>query len=88
MGTNRFGALTIMGGGNMAEAIVRGGISAGVLDAARIIICEPSADRRALFKALGVRATDSHAEALAAEAAHAPWGGGGKRFCRWGRVEP
>lgn len=39
-----------IGAGNMAEAIVRGLLQANVVDAGRIIISDPSAERRILFQ--------------------------------------
>ena len=41
--------LAFIGGGNMAHAIVSGAADAGVLDPARVIVADPSPERRALF---------------------------------------
>lgn len=62
-----FGPLAVMGGGAMAEAIIRGGLAAGVLAAAQIIVCEPKPERRAVFEALGIRTTTRHSDAVAAD---------------------
>lgn len=48
--------LAIIGGGNMAQAIVRGGIDAGVVDARSVAVCEPDDTKLDLFRKLGVRA--------------------------------
>lgn len=53
--------LGLVGAGNMAEAIVRGALAAGVLPAANITASDPSADRRTLFSTeLGVAACDDN----------------------------
>lgn len=50
--------LGILGAGNMAEAIVRGALKAGVLSPDRIIAADPSESRRQVFiESLGVQAT-------------------------------
>lgn len=54
-----------MGGGHMASAIVRGALAASLFAPRDIIVCEPDAGKRDAFKALGVMATASHAEAMA-----------------------
>lgn len=41
------GSLAVIGGGKMGEAIVGGLIASGIIEAARITVVEPSADRRA-----------------------------------------
>jgi pyrroline-5-carboxylate reductase len=56
--------LVIIGGGNMAGAIVRGAVAAGVLPAHGIIVCELDEGKCAAFEQVGVRATASHAEAI------------------------
>lgn len=48
----------------MAQAIVRGVVRARVLAPAQIVVCEPDEAKRAIFRELGIHATDSHAEAL------------------------
>src|SRR5690242_6668041 len=57
--------LVFLGGGNMAEAIARGVISAGLLTADRIAASEVRADRRAYLESkIGIRAVASNAEAV------------------------
>ncbi|MBX3363252.1 MAG: pyrroline-5-carboxylate reductase [Phycisphaeraceae bacterium] len=46
-------SIAVIGGGNMAHAIVEGAIGAGVLDADRVVVAEPDPSRRSAF-ALGV----------------------------------
>jgi len=54
--------LGLVGAGNMAEAIVRGALAAGVLPAASIAASDPSAERRRLFAdELGVGVLDDNA---------------------------
>lgn len=67
-----FGPLIVFGGGVMGSAIVRGGLAAGVLDAALVTVCEPDASKRAALAALGVRTTSDHAHAARA-APDAAW---------------
>lgn len=58
--------LAVIGGGNMAEAILRGGLDAGVLHGQNITVAEPRQERREeLQRELGVRTTASNTEALA-----------------------
>lgn len=58
--------LAIIGAGNMAEAIVRGILRAGVLSADQIVAADVSSDRRSLFAdQLQVRTVDSNAQAVA-----------------------
>lgn len=61
-----FGPLVVFGGGVMGSAIVRGGLAAGVLEAALVTICETDASKRAALAALGVRTTADHAQAARA----------------------
>src|SRR5690606_20111285 len=68
--------LAIIGGGNMAQAIVRGGIDAGVLDARRIAVAEPDGARRDLFRSWGVRAVKTPPELAAWLASEAEPGSG------------
>ena len=42
--------LGVIGGGNMAEAILRGVVDHGVLDRGAIVISEPRADRREVLE--------------------------------------
>ena len=56
--------LAFIGGGTMAEAIVRGVVAAGTIKIADIAVAEPRAQRRAVFAALGVQALATSAEAI------------------------
>lgn len=56
--------LAFIGAGNMAEAIVRAALNQHVLEAGQVIVTDPSADRRAVFTALGVAATEDNTEAV------------------------
>ncbi|MBX3405101.1 MAG: pyrroline-5-carboxylate reductase [Phycisphaeraceae bacterium] len=59
-----FGALVVFGGGVMGSAVVRGGLAAGVLEAARTTVCEPDRSKCAALAALGVRVTHDHGAAV------------------------
>jgi pyrroline-5-carboxylate reductase len=48
--------LVLIGGGNMAQAIVRGGIDAGLLTPALLAVVEPEPGKRDVFRTWGVRA--------------------------------
>jgi pyrroline-5-carboxylate reductase len=61
--------LVVIGGGTMAQAIVRGGLDARQLRADEIVVVEPDSAKRAIFESWRVRATDRHAQALAELAA-------------------
>lgn len=61
-----YARLVIIGGGNMAGAMVRGAIGARVVEPGEVVVCEPDAGKRSEFERAGVRATGVHAEALAA----------------------
>ena len=53
--------LSIVGAGNMAEALLRGALSAGVLDREGVLVSDPQRQRRELFvRELGVRALDDN----------------------------
>ncbi|MFN8637314.1 MAG: pyrroline-5-carboxylate reductase [Chloroflexota bacterium] len=57
--------LVFLGGGQMAEAIARGTIGAGLLTADRIAASEVRADRRAYLESkVGIRAVATNAEAV------------------------
>ena len=60
--------LGIIGGGNMAEAILRGALAGGVLTADAVVVGEPSPQRRAVIESLGVRCNEDNAEAASAPA--------------------
>lgn len=54
----------MIGGGNMAEAIVRAAIASGTLEPGAIVVSDPVAERRELFASLGVTAVETNAEAI------------------------
>ncbi len=55
----------VIGGGNMAEAILRGGIKAGVLHGRNVLVSEPRAERRSQLQCLlDVRTTDDNPAAV------------------------
>ncbi|MCK6473785.1 MAG: pyrroline-5-carboxylate reductase [Planctomycetes bacterium] len=59
--------LGLLGAGNMAEALARGVLKAGLLPASRVIASDVSPERRALFqKDLGVKAVDNNDEVIRA----------------------
>ncbi|MFO0833906.1 MAG: pyrroline-5-carboxylate reductase [Phycisphaerales bacterium] len=51
--------LLFVGGGNMAGAILRGGLAAGVIDASRVFVVEPDTAKHADLNQLGVRISAS-----------------------------
>lgn len=57
--------LGVIGAGNMAEAIVRGGIDAGVIKPDAIIVADPSSERCAAFEAMGVAIGQSNSQVIA-----------------------
>lgn len=57
-------ALGILGGGNMAEAIVRGAIAGGVLTADDVIVSDPAPPRRAVFEAMGATVTQINVDVV------------------------
>jgi pyrroline-5-carboxylate reductase len=62
--------LALIGAGNMAEAIARGVLSAGLFARGRIIASDPVEARRRLFaEQLGIRAVDDNASAAGSAAA-------------------
>ena len=62
------GTVTVIGGGRMGEAIVRGLIAAGAIAVANVAIAEPDAARRdELAATYGVRCVAGGAEALPAD---------------------
>ncbi len=54
-----------IGGGNMAEAMVRAGLTSEVLSADRVIVADPADERRSVFEALGVTTTTNNAQVIA-----------------------
>ena len=48
------GAITVIGGGMMGEAIVRGWLTSGLVSASQVTIVEPSEVRRSMLEDLGV----------------------------------
>lgn len=52
--------LGFIGAGNMAEAIIRGALAAGVVTPDQLVVSDPSADRLAIFTEMGVTTTDSN----------------------------
>ena len=56
--------LGILGGGNMAEAIVRGALATDAFDADDFIVSDPDSARRALFEELGLAVTDNNGEVI------------------------
>jgi len=56
--------LVFIGGGNMANAIIRGGVAAGKLEPSLVVVAEPDATKHAAFAALSIRACTQASEAL------------------------
>lgn len=56
--------LGFIGSGNMAEAIARSAIDAGVLSPEQIVAADPSPQRREIMASLGVRSVDANAEVV------------------------
>ncbi|MCC8109964.1 MAG: pyrroline-5-carboxylate reductase [Planctomycetes bacterium] len=59
--------LAVLGGGNMAEAIVRGVLSSGYLPAERVAVFDPVESRRQVFATLGCRAVAARDDLLPAD---------------------
>lgn len=53
-----------IGAGQMAEALARGFISKGVLDASSMVATDPVAARREVFQSFDVKAVTSNVEVL------------------------
>lgn len=56
--------LVCVGGGNMASAIVLGAVERGALDAGRVVVVDPNAEKRERFARAGVRVCGSLGEVL------------------------
>ncbi len=56
--------LGVIGGGNMAEAIVCGALKHGVLKASNVIVSDPVGARRAVFETQGITTTDDNARVV------------------------
>jgi len=56
--------LAFIGAGNMAGAIITGGINAGLLDPSRIVVADPDPAKREIAESLGVRGCADAGEAL------------------------
>lgn len=59
--------LGVIGAGNMAEALVRGILDAGVLAPETVVACDPHEKRRAVFAELGLATCDDNQTAARAE---------------------
>lgn len=57
--------LLVVGGGNMSSAILRGGISGGVIDPSRVFVIEPDASRHEVLGSIGVRVSAIASEGIA-----------------------
>ncbi len=58
--------LALIGAGNMAEALVRGALTAGIVDPDQVIASDPAAPRRELFASLGIVLAENNVEAAEA----------------------
>lgn len=56
--------LGLIGGGNMAEAIVRAVVGHGIVEAGKIIVSDPQEGRRAAMRSIGVVMTASNREVI------------------------
>lgn len=57
--------LGVIGGGNIAQAILRGAIDAGVIDPRRVAVADPGTAKRDFFRAMGMRGHKQGAEVVA-----------------------
>lgn len=57
--------LLFVGGGNMAGAILRGGLAAGVIDVSRVFVIEPDSSKHAALNDLSVRVSASASDGVA-----------------------
>lgn len=62
--TSFSGRLVSIGGGNMASAIILGGIDAGVLSPNQITVADPNPDRRSIFQQRGITTHQTATHAL------------------------
>jgi pyrroline-5-carboxylate reductase len=58
--------LALIGAGNMAEALVRGALAAGIVEPDQVIASDPAPPRRELFASLGIVLADDNLEAAGA----------------------
>lgn len=56
--------LGFVGAGNMAEAIARAAVEQQIMSAAQIVVADPVAERRELFKSLGIAVTDRNEDVI------------------------
>jgi pyrroline-5-carboxylate reductase len=56
--------LALVGGGNMSQAIVRGGLEAGILDPARMVIADPEPAKREWYRTLGIATVETASAAI------------------------
>ncbi|MCA9310424.1 MAG: pyrroline-5-carboxylate reductase [Phycisphaerales bacterium] len=54
--------IAAVGGGNMAEAIIRGAVGSGSVTTSGWVVAEPNADRRAIFADLGIDTVEHAAD--------------------------
>ena len=70
--------MAFVGCGNMASALIRGGIGAGVLEAGGVVAADPDAGKRAAIGGVGVHAASNACEAVAWLEAHEDAPGAGQ----------
>jgi len=58
--------LGLIGAGNMAEALVRGALTAGIVEPGQVIASDPSPARREVFASLGIVLAEDNLEAAGA----------------------
>jgi len=54
--------LGLIGAGNMAEALVRGALAAGIVEPGQVVANDPAATRREIFASLGIVLADDNLE--------------------------
>ena len=69
--------LLVIGGGNMAGAIVAGAVRAGVLAGGRVVVVDPNTDKHATFRSLGIGCMTTIPEGIRALVSLETPGGGG-----------